>query len=293
VNHPRISLPLRCALLALAALLAAPAPRPAAAASTETIGGPGGAPFRVACGGGRYLVGLTGRSGSWIDQVAPVCVRLVGSRWTDVPRVGPAVGGETGVAFTMLCPTDHVVTGFYGYAQDYVINIGLNCRRDGAGGPHWSPSVPARVGGAAGVSSSAGGGCGPGAAADGIVGGAGLYVDRLGLSCATYLPPAEPVPEPQTSGVGIEDMSAVQPCAFCKEQAFMDPTVEGAAVDVCLNWGTNCGKPAADAFCQLQGFAGSSAHAARPNAPPTFVIGDRAVCRESYCARLTSITCVR
>lgn len=280
------------ALLAGALLLAAAPASPAAASATETVGGPGGAPFRIACGVGRYLVGLTGRSGSVIDQAAPICVRVVGSRWAGSPEVRPSVGGAGGVAFTTLCPKDSIVTGFSGHATHLVVNLALVCRRDGGGEPQWLPAVPARVGGSLDVASSNGGGCGPGKAADGIVGGAGLYLDRFGLSCAGYLPPP-PAPEPQTSGIGIEDTIGVQPCAFCNEQEFANPTVDGTAVDVCLNWGTNCGKPAADAFCQRQGFAASSAHTVQANAPPTFVIGDGAVCNESFCARLSAITCTR
>lgn len=74
---------------------------------------------------------------------------------------------------------------------------------------------------------------------------------------------------------------------------FRNPEVSGLAVDYCLTWGQNCGKPAADAFCRKQGFARSEGHVVYENAPPTIVIGDGAICREPYCARMISISCSR
>jgi hypothetical protein len=74
---------------------------------------------------------------------------------------------------------------------------------------------------------------------------------------------------------------------------FTSPRINGLAVDYCLTWAQNCGKPAADAFCQSQGFAKSEGHQVLRDAPPTIVIGDGAICREPYCARMISISCSR
>jgi hypothetical protein len=38
------------------------------------------------------------------------------------------------------------------------------------------------------------------------------------------------------------------------QQTFRHPQVEGVFVDWCLNWSADCGKPAADRFCQMNGF---------------------------------------
>jgi len=176
------------------AVLAAALAAPAQAAQTTTIGGPGGSPFHLRCGAGRFLVGLSGRAGNWMDHVAPICVRMMNGRWIEAPSFRNGVGGPGGGPFTTMCPPDSVVTDYYGYALEYVYNIALLCRHDGPNGSDRLPSVPAAVGGTLDVATSASGGCGTGAAADGIIGGAGLYVDRFGLSCGTYLGRAsEPV----------------------------------------------------------------------------------------------------
>jgi hypothetical protein len=38
-------------------------------------------------------------------------------------------------------------------------------------------------------------------------------------------------------------------------RTFINPTIDGIRVDRCLTWGTNCGEPAASAFCRKKGFA--------------------------------------
>ena len=72
---------------------------------------------------------------------------------------------------------------------------------------------------------------------------------------------------------------------------FVEPVVTGYGVDICLNWGANCGKPAADEFCRRQGFAESSSSTVREDAPPTLVLGDNAVCGEGFCDRFSEIVC--
>jgi hypothetical protein len=284
---------LRAAALGLAVFGAAAAATPAGA--VETIGGPGGEAFRIACGAGRYVVGLTGRSGDWMDQVAPICVKIDGhGRWVGSPTVGPSAGGSGGVAFTMQCPRDSVVTSYYGYSQEYVINIGLTCRHDGPNGAEWRTPVPAQVGNLS-VSSSEGGGCGQGQAADAIIGGAWSYVDRFGLSCAGYLvmPPPDPAPAPAPVIVAPawdEEAKARSPLFEALGQ-FSAPMINGYAVDLCLNWGTGCGQPAADEFCRRQGFSASVEHTVQNDAPPTLVLGDNVVCDGAFCDRFSAIAC--
>jgi hypothetical protein len=148
--------------------------------------------------------------------------------------------------------------------------------------------------------------CPPRHLAKGLYGTSGVYIDSIGLVCAPA--PLRPValPKPKIDpDLVIQDnggmfQEQVDPDALIQatpqalvRPVFDNPTVNGIAVDVCLNWAENCGQPAADAFCRTQGFAGSSEHTVMANAPPTFVIGDGVRCEESYCARLSSITCRR
>ncbi len=44
-----------------------------------------------------------------------------------------------------------------------------------------------------------------------------------------------------------------QPASAAQVRNFFAPEVEGARIDACLDSGA-CGKPAADAFCKVQGY---------------------------------------
>lgn len=78
-------------------------------------------------------------------------------------------------------------------------------------------------------------------------------------------------------------------------QEFNDPRInvaEGALpLDVCRNWATNCGKPAADAYCVSKGWATAIDFRIAMDSPPTVVIGSHAVCREQSCDRITWVKC--
>jgi hypothetical protein len=295
--HAHAAARMRTVALGLAALIVATAAIPAGASetNTETIGGAGGGHYRIACGPGRFLVGLTGRSGAWIDQVAPICAKIDSrGRWAEAPWAGPAVGGSGGGPFTIQCPQDSIVVGFHGYGREYVFNLGLTCRHDGPAGAEWKTALPALVGGSLDVSSSTGGSCGAAKAADGIVGGAGIYVDRFGLLCGGYLGPLpEPVTELPPAPKPIDPVEKKRDSSVPRilEPTFFAPTINGAGVDVCLHWGVSCGAPAADEFCRMQGYAASISHTIRYDAPPTLILGDNVVCADQFCDRFDFITC--
>jgi hypothetical protein len=42
------------------------------------------------------------------------------------------------------------------------------------------------------------------------------------------------------------------------EKVFQNTTVDGNRLDICLVWADQCGQPAADAFCKMQGFTGAN-----------------------------------
>jgi hypothetical protein len=65
----------------------------------------------------------------------------------------------------------------------------------------------------------------------------------------------------------------------------------GYAVDNCLHWGSQCGKPAADEYCRLTGHPGGAVSFATANMHPTWVIGDNRACTEAFCVGFTSIQC--
>jgi hypothetical protein len=75
-----------------------------------------------------------------------------------------------------------------------------------------------------------------------------------------------------------------------------DPTYAGYRVDWCKTWGTDCGKPAAEAFCDVKygssWFASAWKQAANIGAStPTRTLGDGSVCNQAYCDGFERITC--
>jgi hypothetical protein len=76
------------------------------------------------------------------------------------------------------------------------------------------------------------------------------------------------------------------------QAAFDQPQVDGTALDLCREWGSNCGKPAADSFCQSQGYHESAEHRVGLNQPPTRIISSGAVCEGGHCDRIDWVRCV-
>jgi len=77
---------------------------------------------------------------------------------------------------------------------------------------------------------------------------------------------------------------------------YHNPQWQGNRLDLCLNWGKDCGKPAANAFCKAKGFDKSTGHIADPNigaATPTRLIGTGALCDQGYCDGFKTITCYK
>jgi hypothetical protein len=62
-------------------------------------------------------------------------------------------------------------------------------------------------------------------------------------------------------------------------------------VDWCLNWATNCGKPAADAFCDARGFKQAVSFQSEITGGPTWVAGDRKICLHPACGALAAVAC--
>jgi hypothetical protein len=77
---------------------------------------------------------------------------------------------------------------------------------------------------------------------------------------------------------------------FLPKSGFHNPTSNGAAVDWCVTFATNCGGPGATQFCQRQGFANAISwktfHPGR-----TFVLGDSRFCNGSVCTGFSFVRC--
>jgi hypothetical protein len=98
------------------------------------------------------------------------------------------------------------------------------------------------------------------------------------------------VPKPISSRCCISGVKTT----ISNSQTFSNPTIKGYRLDWCLNWATQCGEPAANAWCRTQGYK----HAVRWDissdvgaSSPTYVIGDRRVCNESFCDGFSMIEC--
>jgi hypothetical protein len=72
---------------------------------------------------------------------------------------------------------------------------------------------------------------------------------------------------------------------------FAAPTMNGAAVDWCADFGANCGQAGADSFCRAQGYAGASRWE-RYAADRTFNIGAQRYCDQRRgCGALRDVVC--
>jgi hypothetical protein len=72
---------------------------------------------------------------------------------------------------------------------------------------------------------------------------------------------------------------------------FFSPAVEGSRIDSCLNGQTNCGKPAADAFCVKEGFTEAILFQ-REAASSTRQLGSDAMCEGETCISFRRIKCI-
>lgn len=91
----------------------------------------------------------------------------------------------------------------------------------------------------------------------------------------------------------LSDSGAARPAAGSPRR-FANPSIDGKRLDWCLQWGRNCGKAAADAFCRENHYASAqSFNIARDigDRIPTFVLADRRMCNERACDGFAQITC--
>jgi len=98
-----------------------------------------------------------------------------------------------------------------------------------------------------------------------------------------------------TASIIISALSFIS-TAHAENQSFANPKVGAQRLDLCLNWGTGCGKPAADAWCVSKGFTTSSGHTVAHNigaSTPTRLITTGAVCDQDYCDGFAQVTCFK
>ncbi|NPU83781.1 MAG: hypothetical protein HPY65_04770 [Syntrophaceae bacterium] len=100
--------------------------------------------------------------------------------------------------------------------------------------------------------------------------------DLIKLGVTTSRPSQEPVKQPASSRI------------------FNKPLYRGYRVDICLHWSRLCQKPAADRFCQLNGFREARTWKIAYDIgymTPTYVIGDDKTCGIRGCDGFEVIEC--
>ncbi len=77
-------------------------------------------------------------------------------------------------------------------------------------------------------------------------------------------------------------------------RTFNNPRSGGYRLDWCREWAQNCGKPAADAFCQVKGLSRAVNFAQATDigaSHPTRIITSGQICNQAFCDGFRSITC--
>ncbi len=75
---------------------------------------------------------------------------------------------------------------------------------------------------------------------------------------------------------------------------FEKPTYKGYRIDLCLNWGNMCVKPAADRFCQINKFREAKSWRIAydiGHVTPTYILGDDKICDQQFCDGFETIEC--
>lgn len=83
--------------------------------------------------------------------------------------------------------------------------------------------------------------------------------------------------------------------AIAAEQTYAKPKQGALRIDWCYQWGVNCGKPAADKFCQSKGFVQSNDFVEDVDIGAagldTVVQGTGQVCHGAFCDGFTYVVC--
>lgn len=285
---------------------------------TPAFGGSGGGRFNADCPDGAYVVGVAGRTGDWIDSVRPVCARWSGQTGSfDSPTTGRSVGGGGGAAGTLMCPSGMAVRGWeIARSNDggtYVRHVRPQCE---AVAPDVTPTatIPGQFGGSGVVGSNdrMGYACDKGDLAIGIYGASGAYVDRLGLRCGVgpvFIGRPVPAKPPLSIGtsttlkprvvVGAKPPGSVPapvPPAEISGVIYPNPEIaaessEMVRLDYCREWGSACGKPAADVYCQSLGYTTSGRTELDNDIGRTVIIATKAICENPICDGFKLIEC--
>jgi hypothetical protein len=95
--------------------------------------------------------------------------------------------------------------------------------------------------------------------------------------------------------VGIGDTKEKKAAPSSRQTTFTNPMHAGHRLDWCHTWATDCGEPAATAWCRSKGYAAAMNWTQDVNVDErgfvTKIIGDGQLCTGPFCDSFTSITC--
>ena len=83
--------------------------------------------------------------------------------------------------------------------------------------------------------------------------------------------------------------------ASAETRTFPRPRIDGMRLDWCLTWARDCGRPAANAFCERRGFEAAMDFSNEPNVgvrEPTRLITGQ-ICNGDFCNGFGFIACTR
>ena len=272
----------------------------------RTTGGSGGGPATLMCPAGMVVRGweiarIAARNALVVQYVRPQCETFSPEQRASAQIPGRFGGdGATNPANLMgyKCPQGQFANGIYGASGAYVDNAGLKCEVPPfiLGRP--TPAEPVK---SIGRVPSASGPAGP-----------ARSICEAARDARARNSPAAPNLEAQCRAAGERPPSsttipAVQPpLAVGSGPAQTPPRPKGVTynspmivaangqtvmLDFCREYGSACGKPAADAFCRQKGHPDASRFQISEDIGHTAIISTGAICDDPSCDGFTKIQC--
>lgn len=245
----------------------------------------------VQCGPGEYVVGLTGRTGAWIDAIGPVCTRWDNRTFQSVPgRAKRPVGGPGGGGNQQLCPAGSAIAAWQlekiiADQAAFVDRVTVQCQTLA---PPRTPTEARVFGGQnnlpRGRGGPAKGRCPTGQLATGVhawVSDDGRFVTNVGMTCG---------PAPSVAGRMAWRSGNDGTVTYFSPELKVS-SGDRIQLDWCRQWATDCGQPAADAFCKVMGQARALRFAARPKVGLTVIVSDRRICNAPSCTGFEQVVC--
>jgi hypothetical protein len=212
----------------------------APATEFQAFGGVGASAYREVCTKGEYLVGMSYRSGSWMDQIAIICKKLESDGRWGATSYNRKNGGNGGVEAEKLCADrENIRTMQAPTTRDdtKVLSILFGCFQFGENGQPAGVGFPIQIGTysekAASKHYRPTQVCPDGEAATGVYGNDGQYINSIGLICGKFIVPTRFVPPRDPA------KEAAAEAARRKQREF-EIQVTGRTADVCMQASNAC-----------------------------------------------------